>query len=64
MRPECFINTANTTLALKLPAEFKEYKDVFDIKQADIFTEYNYFKYIIKIKKGDPPFRPLYNLSE
>jgi HJR/Mrr/RecB family endonuclease len=31
-RPECFINTVNTTLALKLPAEFEEYKDVFDIK--------------------------------
>jgi HJR/Mrr/RecB family endonuclease len=31
-RPEYFINTVNTTLALKLPAEFEEYKDVFNIK--------------------------------
>jgi hypothetical protein len=40
-RPECFINTVNTILVLKLPAEFEEYKDVFNIKQADIFIEYN-----------------------
>jgi hypothetical protein len=32
IRPECFISIINTTLALKLPAEFTEYKDVFDIK--------------------------------
>jgi hypothetical protein len=32
IRPECFINTVNTILALKLPAEFEEYKDVFNIK--------------------------------
>jgi hypothetical protein len=32
MRPEYFIDIANTTLALKLPAEFEKYKDVFNIK--------------------------------
>jgi hypothetical protein len=32
IRPECFIDTVNATLALKLPAEFEEYKDVFNIK--------------------------------
>jgi hypothetical protein len=40
-RPEYFISAVNTTLTLKLPAEFEEYKDVFNIKQADIFTEYS-----------------------
>jgi hypothetical protein len=30
--PEYFINIINTILALKLPAEFEEYKDVFNIK--------------------------------
>jgi hypothetical protein len=39
--PECFINIINAILALKLPAEFEEYEDVFNIKQADIFVEYN-----------------------
>jgi hypothetical protein len=64
IRPECFISTANATLALKLPAEFEEYEDVFDMKQADILTEYNHFEYTIKIKRRNPPFRPLYNLLE
>jgi hypothetical protein len=36
-----FINIINTTLALKLSAEFEKYKDVFNIKQADILAEYN-----------------------
>jgi hypothetical protein len=30
--PECFISIINTTLVLKLSAEFEEYKDVFNIK--------------------------------
>jgi hypothetical protein len=32
IRLKYFINTVNTTLALKLPAEFEEYKDVFNIE--------------------------------
>jgi hypothetical protein len=64
IRPECFINAVNATLALKLSAEFKEYEDIFNIKQADILIEYSYFEYIIKIKRRDLLFRPLYNLSE
>jgi hypothetical protein len=32
IRPECFIDIINTTLALKLTAEFEEYKEVFNIK--------------------------------
>jgi hypothetical protein len=32
IKPEYFISIINATLTLKLPAEFKEYKDVFNIK--------------------------------
>jgi hypothetical protein len=32
IKPEYFISAVNAILALKLPAEFEEYKDVFNIK--------------------------------
>jgi transposase InsO family protein len=63
-RPECFVGAANATLAPKLPAEFEEYEDVFDMKQADILAEHSHFEHAIETEGGDPPFGPLYNLSE
>jgi hypothetical protein len=63
-RPECFISAANATLAPKLPAEFEEYEDVFNMKQADILAEHSHFEHTIETEGGDPPFGPLYNLSE
>jgi hypothetical protein len=54
---------ADFTAKPKLPMEFTEFADVFDIEKAGVLTAYNKNKYTINLDGSKPPFGPLYNLS-
>jgi hypothetical protein len=48
-----------------LPEKYKDFQDVFDKQQADILPEHRQYDCPIDLKPGtQPPFGPLYGLSE
>lgn len=49
--------------ATGLPREFEDFHDVFDMEQAGILADHSKFEHAIETT-GDPPFGPLYNLSQ
>ncbi len=49
----------------QLPARYKEYEDVFEKKNADILPQHRPYDCGIDLQEGaQPPFGPIYNLSQ
>jgi hypothetical protein len=53
----------DSTTKTKLPTEFAEYTDVFDIEKAGVLPAHSKNKHAINVDENEPPFEPLYNLS-
>jgi hypothetical protein len=48
-----------------LPTHYKEYQDVFEKKNADLLPQHYSYNCTIDLQKGtQPPFGPIYNLSQ
>jgi hypothetical protein len=64
IRPEDvkIMRNDDALLMYTLPEEFKDFEDVFNMIKVGILPDHNRFEHAIKTT-GDPPFRPLYNLS-
>jgi len=49
----------------KLPAEYEEYRDMFEKKNADTLPQHRPYDCGIKLQEGaQPPFGPIYSLSQ
>jgi hypothetical protein len=49
----------------KLPVEYEEYRDVFEKKNADTLPQHRPYDYGIEFQEdAQPPFGPIYNLSQ
>jgi hypothetical protein len=48
-----------------LPTHYKEYQDVFEKKNIDLLPQHRLYDCIIDLQEGtQPPFGPIYNLSQ
>jgi hypothetical protein len=47
-----------------LPDELKEFEDVFSLEAAGELPTHNKYEHAIELEGGEPPYGPLYNLSE
>jgi hypothetical protein len=47
-----------------LPDELKEFEDVFSLEAAGELPTHNKYEHVIELEGGEPPYGPLYNLSE
>ena len=53
------------TLATSIPEQYKDFQDVFQKKNADILPEHRPYDCAIDLQEGtQPPFGPIYNLSQ
>jgi hypothetical protein len=51
--------------SINIPAQYKEFQDVFEKKNADILPKHRSYDCDIDLKNGaQPPFGPIYNLSQ
>jgi hypothetical protein len=49
----------------EIPSQYQEFKDVFEKKNADTLPKHQPYNYAIDLGEGkQPPFRPIYNLSQ
>jgi hypothetical protein len=44
--------------------QYKAYRDVFERKNVDILPEHQPYDYAIDLEGVEPPFGPIYNLSQ
>jgi hypothetical protein len=52
-----------TTTSTNIPAQYKEFQDVFEKKNADILSKHRPYNCAIDLQDGaHPPFDPIYNL--
>ena len=48
-----------------LPTQYEDFKNVFEKKNADIVPQHRPYDYAIELQEGaQPPFGPIYNLSQ
>lgn len=48
-----------------IPCQYQELKDAFEKKNANMLAKYRLYDCSIELQEGtQPPFRPLYNLSQ
>ena len=53
------------TIASTIPDQYKEFQDVFEKKNADILPEHRPYDCAIDLQESaQPPFGPIYNLSQ
>jgi hypothetical protein len=57
--------SGETTTSTNIPTQYKEFQDVFEKKNADILLEHRPYDCAIDLQNGaQPPFGPIYNLSQ
>jgi hypothetical protein len=59
------MGTSIETSVQEIPMQYHDFKDVFEKKNADILLEHRPYDYAIELQDGaQPPFGPIYNLSQ
>jgi hypothetical protein len=61
----CF-PTSNVELPhYEIPSQYKEFEDMFEKKNVDTLPEHRPYDYTIDLKeRAQPPYKPIYNLSQ
>jgi transposase InsO family protein len=63
-QPVRLVGAASATNTFQLPGEYRDFDDVFDTHKAGVLPPHSHFEHKIETEGGDPPYGPLYNLSE
>ena len=57
--------SGQTQKSMQLPDQYKEFQDVFEKKNADTLPQHRPYDCSIDLQEGtQPPFGPIYNLSQ
>jgi hypothetical protein len=60
-----FMRVAKKGTTFAIYAHYKEYQDVFEKKNIDLLPQHRLYDCIIDLQEGtQPPFGPIYNLSQ
>jgi hypothetical protein len=59
------LTSRETTISTNIPAQYKEFQDVFEKKNVDILPKHRPYDCTIDLQDGTQPlFGPIYNLSQ